>query len=240
MNACAQGHTSCVTEHEKYALAATKPGGAGAQSAPGGGGGGTGGGGGGAASGLQFLATRAPWLCSCCGVTCTSQETLAGHASGKKHKSKARAAEGGGAAAAGGGGAAAAAAPAAAPAAAAPADGVNKRPAETVDAAPAAKAARSGAADAAKPSVTAAAPAAANIKWKKLATDALRAAPGQRLKASKLRRAVLAAARAKHGAGAGDDDALAAAYDARIGASSRFVTGADGLVGLSAGGEADE
>ena len=88
------GHVSCVTEHEKYALAATKPGGEGilaaarARGAEGKGGGG--GGGGGARD--EFLATRPPWKCSCCGVTCTSEETLIGHANGKKHKSKARSA----------------------------------------------------------------------------------------------------------------------------------------------------
>jgi hypothetical protein len=47
----------------------------------------------GAPSGTRFLATRPPWLCSCCHVTCTSAETLAGHAAGKKHRSKARAAD---------------------------------------------------------------------------------------------------------------------------------------------------
>jgi len=68
-----QGHTSCVTEHQKYALQATKPGGKG----------GGGGGGGPAAAapgptGLSFLATAPPWVCSCCNVTCTSRETLEG------------------------------------------------------------------------------------------------------------------------------------------------------------------
>ena len=38
------------------------------------------------------MATRPPWTCSCCGVTCTSEETLIGHANGKKHRSKARSA----------------------------------------------------------------------------------------------------------------------------------------------------
>lgn len=86
-----QNHTSCVTEHEKYALAATKPGGKAHGGAAGGGGGGGGGGGAGTEEGDAFLATRAPWRCSCCNVTTTSQETLAGHAGGKKHRNKVKA-----------------------------------------------------------------------------------------------------------------------------------------------------
>ncbi len=208
-----------MTEHQKYALLATKPGGAGAGPPA------SGGGGGGPPAGEHFLATRAPWVCGCCNVTCTSAETLAGHAQGKKHKSKARSA------------AAAAAPPAAA--AAPPADAAAaKRPAEADAAAdadadaPPAKAAR--AADAAN--AAAAPPALSSVKWKKLAAEALRAAPEQRLKASKLQRAVLAAARAKHGAAAGDDAALAEAYAARIGASARFAP-VDGYVTLRAGGD---
>jgi hypothetical protein len=78
-----QGHTSCVTEHAKYALGATKPGGAG---------------GGGAGkqlagpAGLEFLATQPPWVCRCCSVTCTSRETLEGHAAGQKHVRRSKAA----------------------------------------------------------------------------------------------------------------------------------------------------
>ena len=92
-----QGHTSCVTEHEKYALSITKAGneglmtGAMARDAGGGGGGGPSGGGGGVL-GEEFLAKSPPWDCSCCKVKCTSVETLMGHASGKKHKSKSRSA----------------------------------------------------------------------------------------------------------------------------------------------------
>jgi len=91
-----QQHTSCVTEHEKYALSITKPGQehlmhASAAASGGGGGGGAGGGGnGGGVVGESFLATKPPWDCACCGVKCTSQETLLGHAAGKKHRSKAR------------------------------------------------------------------------------------------------------------------------------------------------------
>ena len=89
-----QAHTSCVTEHEKYALSITKPGqehlmkNSGAHGAHGGGGGPVSG-----ASqivGERFLNKGPPWDCVCCNVKCTSQETLTGHAQGKKHKSKSR------------------------------------------------------------------------------------------------------------------------------------------------------
>ena len=62
-----------------------------ARDAGGGGGGGPSGGGGGVL-GEEFLAKSPPWDCSCCKVKCTSVETLMGHASGKKHKSKSRSA----------------------------------------------------------------------------------------------------------------------------------------------------
>jgi len=86
------GHSTCVTEHEKYALGATKPGGFAAngfsaptqpstkpagEAEP---------------SGLEFLSTRPPWKCSVCNVSCTSQDTLMSHAAGVKHKRRARAA----------------------------------------------------------------------------------------------------------------------------------------------------
>lgn len=90
-----QAHTQCVTEHEKYAQGATKPGGFAAKgffaegaavppqaNTPAG-----------AAEGLQFLSTRAPWVCSVCTVTCTSRETLLGHAQGAKHKRRSKAAQ---------------------------------------------------------------------------------------------------------------------------------------------------
>ena len=92
------GHVSCVTEHEKYALAATKPGQEGilaaskARNANGESGGGGGGSSDGGVFGEEFLSTSPPWKCSCCNVSCTSVETLMGHAAGKKHKSKARSA----------------------------------------------------------------------------------------------------------------------------------------------------
>lgn len=38
------------------------------------------------------LSTRPPWECTLCRVKCTSEETLQGHAQGKKHRAKARAA----------------------------------------------------------------------------------------------------------------------------------------------------
>ncbi|WIA20011.1 hypothetical protein OEZ85_005882 [Tetradesmus obliquus] len=95
----AQGHSTCVSEHEKYALGATKPGGYAAQgyndgaqaaAAPAA----AAAGGEQEVIGLQFLAERPPWRCSCCNVSCTSRDTLLGHASGVKHKRRARAALG--------------------------------------------------------------------------------------------------------------------------------------------------
>jgi hypothetical protein len=41
--------------------------------------------------GDKFLAKKAPWDCACCKVKCTSPETLAGHATGKKHRNKVKA-----------------------------------------------------------------------------------------------------------------------------------------------------
>ena len=86
-----QGHATCVTEADKYAKGATKPGGyaaagyykdnsaatgANAQPEPT------------AASPLDTacLSTRPPWTCSVCNVTVTSQDTLLGHAAGFKHR----------------------------------------------------------------------------------------------------------------------------------------------------------
>uniref|UniRef100_A0A7S0YHV6 C2H2-type domain-containing protein n=1 Tax=Polytomella parva TaxID=51329 RepID=A0A7S0YHV6_9CHLO len=87
-----QGHSVCVTEFQKYALGATKPGGFAANgyegkapvqsvtaSEP---------------TGLQFLATRPPWKCSICNVNCTSRDTLISHATGLKHKRRVKAATG--------------------------------------------------------------------------------------------------------------------------------------------------
>lgn len=56
---------TCVTEHEKYALGATKPGGyaaQGFQAAPGGAAPAVKAGGG-EAKGLEFLSSRPPWKC---------------------------------------------------------------------------------------------------------------------------------------------------------------------------------
>ena len=83
-----------MTEHEKYALGATKAGGFASQGFFGGGGGGppapAAAAPGAAAEGLEHLATRPPWRCACCGVTCTSRDTLLGHAAGVKHKRRVR------------------------------------------------------------------------------------------------------------------------------------------------------
>ena len=92
-----QGHTTCVTEHEKYALGATKPGGKASAfngtAAKGKMGGQTGPFPGEERTddiiGREYLATKAPWLCSCCNIECTGAETLKSHALGKKHKRKA-------------------------------------------------------------------------------------------------------------------------------------------------------
>ena len=92
-----QGHTACVTEHEKYALGATKPGGKASAfngtAAKGKMGGQTGPFPGEERTddivGREYLATKAPWFCSCCNIECTGAETLKSHALGKKHKRKA-------------------------------------------------------------------------------------------------------------------------------------------------------
>lgn len=78
------GHTQCVTEHDKYAKGATKPGGFAEKGYYDGGRAGNG-----EASkdvvGAEFLSTSAPWVCQVCNVTCTSRQTLEGHATGAKH-----------------------------------------------------------------------------------------------------------------------------------------------------------
>ncbi len=63
---CPQNHSTCVTEHEKYALGATKPGGFAANGVQGRANGATQ-----PASaqpseptGLEFLSSRPPWNCS--------------------------------------------------------------------------------------------------------------------------------------------------------------------------------
>lgn len=91
------GHTQCVTEHDKYAKGATKPGGFAEKGfyEEGGKKQGSSVGGGGGISGEEFLSTRPPWCCSVCNVTCTSRETLENHATGAKHKRRVRARMGG-------------------------------------------------------------------------------------------------------------------------------------------------
>ncbi|GAQ87541.1 hypothetical protein KFL_003590150 [Klebsormidium nitens] len=84
-----QGHTSCVTEEVRYGprdafrQALANPS-AGSKENPAKGG-----------ENLELtigLSTRPPWECTLCRVKCTSEETLQGHAQGKKHRAKARAA----------------------------------------------------------------------------------------------------------------------------------------------------
>lgn len=80
-----------MTEHDKYAKGATKPGGfaqngyfnEGAVAGT-------------AGSGVEvvgeeYLSSRAPWVCSVCNVTCTSRQTLESHATGTKHVRRVRA-----------------------------------------------------------------------------------------------------------------------------------------------------
>ena len=78
-----------MTEHDKYAKGATKPGGFAAGGFYGGGKAAAGDGPA-AASGLEFLSSRPPWKCNICNVSCTSRETLLGHATGAKHKRRVR------------------------------------------------------------------------------------------------------------------------------------------------------
>mmetsp|Transcript_7717 Transcript_7717/g.19681 ORF Transcript_7717/g.19681 Transcript_7717/m.19681 type:complete len:254 (+) Transcript_7717:85-846(+) len=81
-------HTACVTEHEKYAEGATKPGGFAsggfaATESPANGACGSAG-----AVGLEHTSKRPPWQCFLCNVKCTSKENLLTHASCKKHRNK--------------------------------------------------------------------------------------------------------------------------------------------------------
>ena len=81
-----------MTEHDKYAKGATKPGGF-AQNGyfNEGAGAGTTGSAGGEVVGDEYLSSRAPWVCSVCNVTCTSRQTLESHATGTKHVRRVRA-----------------------------------------------------------------------------------------------------------------------------------------------------
>ena len=85
-----QGHTSCVTEAQKYAEGATKPGGFAAGGVPGS----SRGGGAAAPVGLEFCRTQPPYRCDLCGVSCTSYENLLAHASSKKHRNRTKAKQG--------------------------------------------------------------------------------------------------------------------------------------------------
>lgn len=101
----AQRHNSCVTEHQKYAEGATKPGGfASRGGAEGGAGAPASGGGGGAdgeAVGLEYVTEKAPYRCKLCNVTCTGWDNVLSHAASKKHRNRYKGATA--AAAAGGG-----------------------------------------------------------------------------------------------------------------------------------------
>lgn len=85
-----QGHTTCVTEKEKYVDGVTK------------------------ASGYQYvnkpgehckgdvhilgrehLSAHPPWRCTLCNVNCTSESTMLAHAAGQKHRRRSRAFEAG-------------------------------------------------------------------------------------------------------------------------------------------------
>ena len=88
----AHSHDRCFTEHEKYALAkashnlqpntASSPHSTrSAQPSQR------------RIEGEKYLASKPPWKCFLCNITCTSLDTLRGHAAGKRHISKARAAE---------------------------------------------------------------------------------------------------------------------------------------------------
>lgn len=201
-----QTHTQCVTEHEKYAQGATKPGGFaekgfysdGAAKEPAAAG---------QAEGLEFLATRAPWVCSVCKVTCTSHPTLLAHAQGVKHKRRSKAAL-----AVKAGDAQQDAEPAAEPARNGNAAAATEEPA--VEGAGAAKDAAAAAATnghAANGSSSSKAP-----KWKKLAAAQLKRQGGT-MKCKKLLAAVLA--EAGESAGGADGDAVLA----QLQQSKKFV-----------------
>ena len=78
-----------MTEHEKYAEGATKPGGYAAEGYTSGGSAGTSGGANAQEPvGLEHTSTRPPWKCFLCNVNCTSKENLLAHAASKKHRNK--------------------------------------------------------------------------------------------------------------------------------------------------------
>lgn len=88
----AQRHNSCVTEHQKYAECATKPGGVAARGGVAGGAsagaGGAAGGADGGAVGLEYMTEKAPYRCKLCNVTCTGWDNVLSHAASKKHRNR--------------------------------------------------------------------------------------------------------------------------------------------------------
>ena len=83
----AMRHNSCVTEHQKYAECATKPGGAAARGGVAGAGGAAGGSTGDAV-GLEYMTEKAPYRCELCNVTCTGWDNVLSHAASKKHRNR--------------------------------------------------------------------------------------------------------------------------------------------------------
>ena len=196
-----QAHTSCVTEHAKYALGATKPGGQGAAASAGSNRQG--------AAGLYFLAQSPPWTCRCCNVTCTSRETLEGHAAGQKHVKRSRAAAA--AAAAGAvedGGAPAGSAPVVQTAAVVASDSGKRKRGDGGE--------------------------ENGVKWKKLVRAELASAAGGRMKTQLLVKGAVAAARRKLGdalTGVTDEELHAQCETRLLNCNSRhFVVTEDGYV----------
>jgi len=194
-----QAHTSCVTEHAKYALGATKPGGQGAAASAGSNRQG--------AAGLYFLAQSPPWTCRCCNVTCTSRETLEGHAAGQKHVKRSRAA----AAAAGAvedGGAPAGSAPVVQTAAVVASDSGKRKRGDGGE--------------------------ENGVKWKKLVRAELASAAGGRMKTQLLVKGAVAAARRKLGdalTGVTDEELHTQCETRLLNCNSRhFVVTEDGYV----------
>lgn len=196
-----QAHTSCVTEHAKYALGATKPGGQGAAASAGSNRQG--------AAGLYFLAQSPPWTCRCCNVTCTSRETLEGHAAGQKHVKRSRAAAA--AAAAGAvedGGAPAGSAPVVQTAAVVASDSGKRKRGDGGE--------------------------ENGVKWKKLVRAELASAAGGRMKTQLLVKGAVAAARRKLGdalTGVTDEELHTQCETRLLNCNSRhFVVTEDGYV----------
>ena len=197
-----QAHTSCVTEHAKYALGATKPGGQGAAASAGSNRQG--------AAGLYFLAQSPPWTCRCCNVTCTSRETLEGHAAGQKHVKRSRAA------------AAAAAAAGAVEDGGAPAGSAPVVQTAAVVASDSGKRKRGDGGE------------ENGVKWKKLVRAELASAAGGRMKTQLLVKGAVAAARRKLGdalTGVTDEELHAQCETRLLNCNSRhFVVTEDGYV----------